>query len=144
MNNIFKLNLEGSMFWQSKIVNHKKIYEQVEYDCKDMSELNYIFLRQLTDGVYAEIFTNKVIKITKDNRYSFSYPRGVLIDTQKLIPSSYQESLTAVKKIRGNKLEQEYLETINDLLVNSNYCEYAKDKKNAIKLSRTKSVSNNN
>lgn len=136
MSIIYKLSLKGSMFWQPEIVDGQKVYEQTEYINKDMEELNSIYLRQITENAYAELLTNSVVKISKDNRYCFSYPKGVLIDTHQLTQCSYGEAIAAIKKIKNNKLESEYLETIRNLLVNSNYCEYAKEKKNDIKLKK--------
>ena len=61
----YKLKLDDSIFWQSKVNQGKLTYDKKTYVPKCM---NYIFFKQETDGTYTEIFQGHKFIIKDDAR----------------------------------------------------------------------------
>lgn len=126
MGRYFKLNLVGSRFWQHD--NHNE-YINKNYESKG-ELLDTVFFEELPNGIFKEITTGGILIIKRDqDSYKVDYPRGVEIPFSNFKKSSSLEIKLYLSRIRGAKLENEYKNILEELLVKSQQCELVCDKK---------------
>lgn len=129
--NYYKLNLNGSYFWQAKDC----IYTKRDY-VSENSLLDDIFFKKLDDCTYQEVTTNH--KLIFDSNGNLITPRGVIINSSSLTPVTSEYLIERYNRIKHSNLNRRYTKLILNLLRDSHYCELAKDKKESNKkLSRT-------
>ena len=124
--NYYKLNLEGSTFWQR---NNDGTFTKRVFNIKDNKELNNIYLIKINDSEYEEYLSKLKMKILNN---TLVYPLGVDIDLTKLTPSNSMEVLESFNAIKLANANVEYYNTILDLLEHSHYCEQVTRKKEDI------------
>ena len=121
--NYYKLNREGSTFWQR---NNDGTFTKRVFNTKDNKELNNIYLIKINDSEYEEYLSKLRMKILNN---TLVYPLGVDIDLSKLTPSNSMEVLESFNAIKLANANVEYYNTIIDLLEHSHYCEQVTRKK---------------
>lgn len=124
--NYYKLNLEGSAFWQSNSDGTltKRYFVKREHD-----DLNNIYFRQIDENTYEENLSKYRLQI-KDNRVL--YPEGVIIAFNNFTPCTSSEILESFNRLKYANLSEEYFKIITDLLQYSHFCELVEDKKEKI------------
>lgn len=122
--NYYKLNLNGSCFWQSEDC----VYTQKEFSNSD-ELLNTIYFRKISNNEYEEILTKEKIVIDPNNQNKLLYPKGVIIDVNKLTPADSEELIIRFDQIKKHNLNKSYMKVLIEFLRISHYCELAKEKK---------------
>lgn len=122
----YKLNLEGSTFWQS---NSDGTLTKKNFVKRENDELNIIYFRQIDENTYEENLS-KFKLIIEDN--NVVYPNGVTIDFNNFTPCTSSEILESFNNLKHANLNVEYFRIITDLLQYSHYCEMVEDKKERI------------
>ena len=97
----YKLKLDDSIFWQSKVNQGKLTYDKKTYVPKCM---NYIFFKQETDGTYTEIFQGHKFIIKDGTNAVVLVPEGVIINGDNFTPSSKLEITKAYAFLKNRKL----------------------------------------
>lgn len=124
--NYYRLNLEGSIFWQRE---KDGTYSKRSYDKKGLEELNNIYFSKINEDVYEEKLSKNMLIVDKDK---LLFPSGVSIDISKLTPCSVSEVLESFNIITRNHLNTEYYQTILDFLEYSHYYEVYSKKEEEI------------
>lgn len=134
MKRYFKLELDKCNFWQSEIRDESKVYFKRDFKRRSVIPLNQVFFRQDVDGMFTEVTTGKRIKVEAINNKLFIVePLGIDIDHGAFSSATPSEISGLIRDIRVNNLGSEYLDIIDDLLVNSDLCEKASLKKEKLK-----------
>lgn len=134
MKRYFKLELDKCNFWQSEIRDESKVYFKRDFKRRSVIPLNQVFFRQDVDGMFTEVTTGKRIKVEAINNKLFIVePLGIDIDHGAFSSATPSEISGLIRDIRVNNLGSEYLDIIDDLLVNSDLCEKASLKKKKLK-----------
>ncbi len=134
MKRYFKLELDKCNFWQSEIRDGSKVYFKRDFKRRSVIPLNQVFFRQDVDGMFTEVTTGKRIKVEAINNKLFIVePLGIDIDHGAFSSATPSEISGLIRDIRVNNLGSEYLDIIDDLLVNSDLCEKASLKKKKLK-----------
>ena len=134
MKRYFKLELDKCNFWQSEIRDGSKVYFKRDFKRRSGIPLNQVFFRQDVDGMFTEVTTGKRIKVEAINNKLFIVePLGIDIDHGAFSSATPSEISGLIRDIRVNNLGSEYLDIIDDLLVNSDLCEKASLKKKKLK-----------
>lgn len=134
MKRYFKLELDKCNFWQSEIRDGSKVYFKRDFNRRSVIPLNQVFFRQDVDGMFTEVTTGKRIKVEAINNKLFIVePLGIDIDHGAFSSATPSEISGLIRDIRVNNLGSEYLDIIDDLLVNSDLCEKASLKKKKLK-----------
>lgn len=124
----YKVNLDGSFFWQSN--PEKRTFSQKFFQLKDSEELNNIYLEKMNENTFKELYTGKKILVDfKESKHKFVSPRGVYINLEGLSKCDKSDILTEFKKIKEKKLTYKYIKILTDLCINSELCERAKERK---------------
>ena len=126
MRRYLKLNLVGSSFWQ---LNNDNTYTKRNYESHE-ELLNNVFFEELPNGIFKEITTGDILIIKSENdTLVVDYPRGVEVPMSNITKSNSLEIKLYLSRIRGAKLENEYKNILEELLVKSQQCELVCDKK---------------
>lgn len=128
----YKLKLDDSIFWQSKVNQGKLTYDKKTYVPKCM---NYVFFKQETDGTYTEIFQGHKFIIKDGTNAVVLVPEGVIINGDNFTPSSKLEITKAYAFLKNRKLMGEYMRTLIDFFVKTPLCEDALNKRQNAKKS---------
>lgn len=126
MRRYLKLNLVGSSFWQ---LNNDNTYTKRNYESRE-EVLNNVFFEELPNGIFKEITTGDILIIKSENdTLVVDYPRGVEVPMSNITKSNSLEIKLYLSRIRDAKLENEYKNILEELLVKSQQCELVCDKK---------------
>ena len=116
----YKLNLEGSAFWQEE----NGIFTKKPFVTKDFDYLNNVYFNRIDDNIYMERLTGVRLILDKDKLVE---PYGIEIDLSKFTPCNRSEVLESFNALKHNNLNKEYFKILEDLLINSEYCELLRD-----------------
>lgn len=134
MKRYFKLELEKCCFWQSEIRDGKKVYFKRDFKVRSDIPLNQVYFRQEFNGIFTEVTTGRKIKVESiNNKLFICEPLGIDITSKAFSSVPPKEIPEFIRSIRNNNLGSEYLNILDDLLVNSNLCEKAAQRKEELK-----------
>ena len=129
MRKYFKLDLRDSSFWQMKVQDGERVYKKADFDLRSDPCLNSVFFRKFPNGIYREITTKSTLVIDEENM-RVEYPRGISVCLDNLSSATPQEIKEALKEIREKDLSDEYHVIVTNLLVESELCEIARERRN--------------
>ncbi len=128
--NYYRLDMNGVIYWQSDNEG-RFIHDRFEH--RDVEELNYLYFNQINKNTYQEKLTGQVIKIIGNE---IVHPLGVVIPLSNFTPCKSDEILESFDRLKKSNSLVEYNRIIKDLLVNSHYCELAKNKREGLVLKK--------
>lgn len=126
MTKYYKLNLEGNVFWQSERKSSSKTYSLKPYERRNDEVLNSIFFKNISDSELVEITTGFKVSIDSNG---LPIINGAIISEDTFSTIDFQEAFNAYNEIKKLSLNAEYYHILKDLLVNSNLCAKAQEKK---------------
>lgn len=126
MTKYYKLNLEGNVFWQSERKSSSKTYTLKPYERRNDEVLNSIFFKNISDSELVEITTGFKVSIDSNG---LPVINGAIISEDTFSAIDFQEAFNAYNDIKKLSLNAEYYHILKDLLVNSNLCAKAQEKK---------------
>ncbi len=124
--NYYKLNLEGSVFWQSNVDG---TLTKKHFTKRENNDLNNIYFRKIDETTYEERLSNFRLQIVNNE---VVYPKGIIVDLSLFTPATSSEVLESFNRLKHANLNVEYFKIITDLLQYSHYCEMVEDKKEKI------------
>jgi len=126
MTKYYKLNLEGNVFWQSERKSSSKTYTLKPYERRNDEVLNSIFFKNISDSELVEITTGFKVSIDSNG---LPIINGAIISEDTFSTIDFQEAFNAYNEIKKLSLNAKYYHILKDLLVNSNLCAKAQEKK---------------